>query len=228
MNWIFYSKIFLLILESIAFVTALCTFKYHNAVFRLFFFDLLFIFLLEHAGMIVGEISPNSRFTHSISNLFLLAEIPIIYLCALKLIPSHFFQRLASVSIALFLVLWVKNAYESKFFILPTFPTMPFLFGSIFALIIFLVILIRMIGRDNIFKQPLFYFSLGMLIFYGCTIPYIGVVNYFVKKDNNILLKLVQILFVSNYIRYSLFAISYIVLARQQKARKLQETIATA
>lgn len=222
MNWLAYSKIFLVVLEVISFMTALWTFKYHNAVFRLFFFNLLFISVLESTGLIVGHLHPNSWFLFTIPSLFTIVEIPIIYFCALKLIPSHLFQKLMSLGFAFFLLIWIQCAYKTKLLV---FPTIPFLSASIFALIIFLTILIRMIAQDNIFRQPLFYFCLAMIVFYGCIIPYLGVVNYFVTKDNSILIKLVQIIFISNYIRYSLLTVAYIMLARDQKKKLLQSTV---
>lgn len=224
MDWLFYSKAFLVLLEIISFITALWTFRYHNAVFRLFFFNLLFISVLESSGLFVAHFYPRANFLMAISSLFIIVEIPIIYFCALKLIPSHLFQKLMSIGFAVFLFLWVQCAWRTKLLV---FPTIPFLYASTFALIIFLTVLMRMIGQNNIFKQPLFYFCLGMIIFYGCIIPYLGVVNYFVTKDNNILIKLVQIFFVSNYIRYSLLTVAYIMLARDQK-KKLQQTTVIA
>lgn len=225
MHTIEYSRLFLLALELTSFATALCTFRYHNAVFRFFFFDLLYICLLEGAAVYIGTFYPQSKFPFSIASLFILVEIPIIYLSALKLLPSHFFKKLAGFGIIAFLALWIRHAVLTKLIVFPTFLM---LYASIFALTIFLAILIRLIGQDNIFKQPLFYFCLGMLIFYGCTIPYFGILNYFGAKDRNVLSKLVQILFISNYFRYSLFVISYIVLYRQEKTRKLQGELATS
>lgn len=223
MNTVEYSRLFLLALELTSFATALGTLKYHNAVFRLFFFDLFYICLLEGTGAYIGTFYPQSKFPFAIGSLFILVEIPIIYLSALKLQPNYFFKKFAGLGLIAFLALWIRHAVLTK---LTIFPTFLMLYASIFALTIFLAILIRLIGQDNIFKQPLFYFCLGMLIFYGCTIPYIGVVNYFDKVDNTALKKLAQILFISNYVRYSLIAISYVVLYRQEKAKKLKEELA--
>jgi len=160
--------------------------------------------------------------TISTFNIYIIGETIFIYLFGRNSITSLLFRRIIAVTTGLFFLYCALNIYFNGFF---SYPTAPFLLFSVNGMVMFLGLLILQSDKKHLFRHPLFYLNFGMIVFYGCTMPYYCVVNYFARVDQASLIKLFQILVISCYIRYSLTAVAYIVLYRQQKKIKLQAPV---
>lgn len=206
--------------ESIAFASALYSFRYHDKAFRAMFYLLLYIVVHESVGMYINLFCSRELQRKAVAafNIYIVTESIFIYLVGRYAATSLFFRRIIAVTTGLFFFYCALNIYFNGFF---SYPTAPLLLFAVNGLVIFLGLLILQSESRTFFKQPIFYLSLGMVVFYGCTMPYYSVVNYFAKADNQILKKLAQILFISNYIRYILTTVAYIILHRQQKAARI-------
>jgi hypothetical protein len=211
---LFLYRLTLVILEIIAFLVALSTRKYHNAIFKLFFYNLLFIVILESCGFYTLYYTDYKWILSGEGNVYFPYEITLVYLISLQILSGKIARLSTGIGYAIFIAIWLATMIRNGFFVV---PTTTILFGSIFGTIIFLGTLIQMIGTANITRQPLFWISVAMLVFYSCNIPYFGMVNYLATKDSGILKQLMQILFATNYIRYSLTIVSFLLLKKQNQ-----------
>jgi hypothetical protein len=210
-------RLSLFCLEILAFLVALGTRKYHNAIFKLFFFDLAFVAVIESFGMYLFTFDkPHLWILAGNANIYFTFEFTLILFIALRLFSGSFAKRLLLLALIVYYVIWVIGLFSNGIFAI---PTQNMLFGAIVSTVIFLALLIQMIGKPNISQQPLFWISIAMLIFYCCNIPYFGVLNYFAKKDSEILRQLVQILFITNYLRYSITIIAFLLLKKQPRLK---------
>lgn len=213
---LFLYRLTLVILELIAFFVALGTRRYHNATFKLFFYNLLFIAILESSGFYILYYTDYSWLLSGVGNIYFPYEITLVYLISRQALDGKLFKTVVGVGYLLFIAGWLFGIFENGFF---SVPTGTILSGSILGTIIFLGALIQMIGRANITRQPLFWISIAMLVFYGCNIPYFGMLNYLASKDSGILKQLMQILFTTNYVRYSLTIVAFLLLKKQSQLK---------
>lgn len=220
MSFLLLSRLLGVGFELSAFFAGLYTYRYHNATFRVLFFLLFFIVIHESEGLYVSMLSTVALQKEMIGifNVYIFYETIFIYLIGLKASDNRFYRGIITVTTAVFFIYSLLNIYFNG---MKAYPTVPLLLYAANGLVIFLGLLIQSSDSADFYTKPVFILSIGMIVFYGCTMPYISVVNYFAKVDNESLKWLAQILFISNYIRYGLSAVAFIALYRQQKAKKL-------
>lgn len=145
-------------------------------------FALLIILLsiLETIGNIIGFIYSNNHFFFN-----------IIYAIELTLVPwffKYWIQRL-----------WIKKIIEGFTLIFPLFvlvntiwiqgfftlQTYSFVLGGSFILLLSVAYLGELYTNEesqNIFRNPVFWFSLAFLIYFAVSVPYFGMLNYLVTN----------------------------------------------
>lgn len=121
------------------------------------------------------------------------------------------YKKFNSYFLIIFPFAWIFNfLFVSSISILSSYLEIA---GSIFLVVSSLALYRQLITHQNLNplkKTPEFWFATGILIFYTCQIPYIGLLNYLVKNFPNVAMAMNYILFVLNIVLYSMFALSFL------------------
>jgi hypothetical protein len=208
------------ITEYLAFLVALFTWKRHTLVFRLFFFDLLLVFINETAGLyfIYFVYKPHAGNNLWTNFIYIVVEVWLMGMAGYLLISNKLLRKtipwlLVSFTGMVVAYACIRSVHEA--------PVMCFFFASLILVGIFLYVIIQMVNMKVVSREPLFWMSIGLIIFYGCNIPYWGVFNYLLKNDLKMLQKLVMLLWVINILRYSLTTVSFLLLPKKTTTKVL-------
>jgi hypothetical protein len=70
--------------------------------------------------------------------------------------------------------------------------------------------LLRYPDEDSLFRKPFFWISTGLLFYFLGILPYMGSINYLVKKHLDLAMRLYYIIYILNVVMYTLFVVAFI------------------
>ncbi len=146
-----------------------------------FCFSLLAIFviiyaLLDTAGNIIAFKNINNHFYYNIVHTIVFIVVPYFFYCQLgepflkKIIPFYFIIFPLFVIID---ILWIQDVLK--------FLTYSYVLGGSFIILLSVAYLWQLYTREetiNIFRDPVFWFSLAYLFYFAVSVPYFGMLNY--------------------------------------------------
>ena len=149
-------------------------------LYRAFLLLIMILSVLEIIGNVIGFIYSNNHFFFN-----------IIYAIELTLVPWFFnywvkfawIKRIVRVYVLLFpLFVLINTIWIQGFFTLQTFS---FVLGGSFILLLSIAYLGQLYTHEetqNIFRNPVFWFSLAYLIYFAVSVPFFGMLNYLVTN----------------------------------------------
>jgi len=200
-----------------AFLVGVLTIRRHNPVFRLFFFDLMLGLANETMGLVQFHVF------HIKSNLwsydvYILIETWLMGMACYKLVSGNRLKQS---------IPWVLGAFTCLLVMHVLFkgvnkpPIMSLMVSNIILTCLFLYVMIQLVNTRAIGREPLFWISIGLIIYYGCSIPYWGVFSYLLKNDLTMLQRLVMMFWIINVLRYGLTTFSFLLLPKKTKTEIL-------
>jgi hypothetical protein len=111
--------------------------------------------------------------------------------------------------------IWLADLFKTG---LNTFSNKFFICYSVLLIVIYITVLTRpAFTEKNILKYPVVWVCIATILYYGCMIPYIGLLNYLLKNAPNTADRLYDIILGLNFIRYPLVALAFYLCGRQQQ-----------
>lgn len=174
----FLKEYYTLFFVGLTLLTAL--FTVHKALifpFRWFAILIILLAILETIASAIG-------FFYHIKNHFI---FNIIYILELLLVPFFFtywlrrpwIKKVIRVYIIIFILFVLINTlWIQGFFTLQTYS---FVLGGSFMLVLSVSYLWQLFTSEesqNIFRDPIFWFSLAYLLYFAVSVPYLGMLNY--------------------------------------------------
>lgn len=144
-------------------------------------------------------------------NIIMLVEFLVYTYFFKQIIISGFIKKVISIFMVLFPVFW----YVSVFFIfkITEWNSYVFLVGGTFTIILALIYcyqLLTSIDDISIGSCSEFWITLGIIIFYSCEVPFMGLYNFLTINYPSLIMKLQIGLQVTNIILYSSFTYAFI------------------
>ncbi|WP_316828406.1 hypothetical protein [Pedobacter miscanthi] len=144
-------------------------------------------------------------------NIVLLIEF-LVYACFFKeIIISEWIKKIISIFMVLFPVFW----YISVFFIfkITEWNSYIFLVGGTFTIVwalIYCYQLLTSIENISLSRCSEFWIALGIIIFYACEVPFMGIYNFLIVNYPSLIMNFQIGLQLTNIIMYSLFTYAFL------------------
>lgn len=200
-----------LIVEAFAFLVGLICFNYLPTAYKLIAIQLIAAFIFEFSGYILRK--------YGIGNVWLFNIY--IFLEAILLIKAsrnfYLFNNKLFLFLAIPIFFWFYSVFKNGF---NYFTSIAYVSFSIAILIVYLNLLFKSVltYRGDLVKLPTLWLAIGVILFFGCNIPYLSMLNYLCNNFNqevNNTLHLILKTFCN--LRYILMAISLIMASRQNQ-----------
>lgn len=202
--------------ETLACGVGIYTFTKLDCFSKLIAFQVFIAFLIELIGLQI-------RIQHTsnvwLYNLYMLAEFSLLIIAAgLK---STKVSRKSIILLLIFCVCWGVEIYWNS---IEIFAVNTYVLGATILLVSFSVVLYRSVqNRDPLFRQSMFWFSIGIILFYGCNIPFFAMHNYIANYSNTVQMNLLTtLMIIFGHIRYLCMAIGFIAFSQEVKKMKKQ------
>ncbi|MES2882799.1 MAG: hypothetical protein V4676_11665 [Bacteroidota bacterium] len=72
--------------------------------------------------------------------------------------------------------------------------------------------------QENLLRKPFFWISTGILFYFLGNLPYLGSINYLVKKDMKLAMQLYYIVYILNAVMYTLFVVAFVSTWNRRKS----------
>lgn len=174
----------------------------------LFPFFLVLTLVVEIAGW---QLSMKAQNNADLYNFFSLAASTYYMSLIMEVVYSRRARKV---------ILWIMTVYViisliNILFIqkIDAFHTMTYSIGCFLIVVIsiyFFYELLRVPRSIDLKKEPAFWIVAGLLFFYICTLPILGVLNYLFSIPGVIARSLEQIIMILNVLLYSLFTIGFL------------------
>ena len=169
---------------------------------------LLFLGYTLANELVVLSIKGSNHWLYNIYNYFRFTLLGIIYLQLLvtPVIKKIIFWFLLS------LPLWLGLSFyfTGGFYQLHTPSVLAGSVMVVFVTVSYLFELLQFPGQGTLFSRPFFWISTGLMFYFLGNLPYLGSINYLVKKDMNLAIRLYYIIYALNAIMYTLFVVAFI------------------
>lgn len=197
--------------EYCAFFIGFLTLKKHTPAFRFFFYDLVLGLINETTGLTLYFIF-NVKNNLWSNNIYVVAETWLMGMACYRLIANRYIRQLipwllTAFTCQLIVHIWQHGIRES--------PVVSLLISNIILACLFLIVMLQLVNTQRIGREPLFWMSIGLIIYYGCSIPYWGVFNHLLKHDLPMLQKLAMLFWSINIFRYGLTCFSFLLLPKK-------------
>lgn len=181
--------------------------------YKLILIHVIIITSCEIAGNYLSYGNKNNSWVFNI--FWILPELVLMSWAGAYLIPNRTIKRTIPFLVVLGLVLWAGSIYING---INTFANYYFLYVCLVLIVIYLSVLLgNLFDAANISKQPFFWLSLSVLLYFSCDLPYFGLHSLLIDKYPVMAHRLYNINTVLNFIRYPLVAVSFYMLGKQTK-----------
>lgn len=207
--------------EVVAFFIGMIMYRKLNKAYKLIYLQVFISFLIECGGFAFEKVHPR----HSNAWLYNL-YLPID--CGMLLWAAHYFINekikirpfIFIVGYSVFIAVWLFCIIQSGW---NEFAFIAVSVDGFLILIAYLLVLYSSIisNTNKLLTLSIFWTCLGIILYYGCSIPYFSMYQYLAKKltaaeDR----KLYYILLALNYIRYLSVTFSFYLHYKQNKPNK--------
>lgn len=188
---------------------------FHLSVFALL---LLYTFLVEWSAFFKSEFM-EERDNLQLYNCFMLVSFMAYAFYFKQIIKSTFIRNAILVFLYLYPIFW----YFVVFFIfkIGEWNSYVYVIGGLFTVFWAIMYCYQLFTSEEIVRFRYcseFWIAIGLIIFYSCGLPYMGMFNFLTKNHLQIAIYLRQVILISNIVMYSLF--SYAFLCQMINTRK--------
>ncbi len=149
--------------------------------YRVLALFILFYILLDTAGSIMAAFyKMNNLFYY---NIVYDIQVIIISYFFYHQLSSHFIKKVILCFLFTFLIFALINTIWLQGFF--TWQTYSYVLGGSFIILLSVAYLWQLYISEetqSIFKDPVFWFSLAWILYFGITVPYFGMLNYLLKN----------------------------------------------
>ena len=212
----------LLSIILVSIIIGFSQYKNSKRPYRLLLFLLITTFLAETLAEYCAHAFRNNLFVY---HFFHPVEYTLLALIFYNLIESNSFKKFILFSVALYTPLSVWNSLYLERFAEYKINTTAILVESILLVMFALQVLLEFLKKpfyENIYSQPSFWISLGVLIFFSTNIFFWGYYSRLANNAEGVQL-FYKILFYENLVLYFLFGVA-LVLVRIQNSSRVKNT----
>jgi hypothetical protein len=151
------------------------------AVFRQF---IVFIILMAAAETIGNFLAFRNIHNHYYFNVFFALEFMMVPYFFYFQLTNQFLKKFILAYFVIFPLFFIVNFTWWQSF--DSLLTYTFVLGGSFILVLSVTYIWQLYSSDetqNVFRDPVFWFSLGYLFYYTIAVPYLGQLNYLWKDD---------------------------------------------
>jgi hypothetical protein len=148
-------------------------------------------------------------------NFYIIVETWVLGLVAISFIRDKLLRQIFFALLVIFSGVWLFFVIKNSIY---AFANIPLVLGAIMMVVMYVTALVtNMLFTDKqIYKQPLFWLCLSVMLYFGCVVPVVALFNYLVEKMPVLGRKLGMIIIVLTIVRYPLVAVSYLLLGREK------------
>lgn len=204
----------ILFIELLAILSGAYNWKKLSLPYRLTVLLVAFAVITELTGRIISHYFHQNNVW--LYNLYNPVEMWVLGFICILFVNTKVGKKTIQASLFMLSLFWcITVGYNGIF----AFNNWFVVLKSLFHIVCFIVILFdnSVFNKKKIYTQPLFLLSTGMILYYATTIPLFGLMNYLVKNDSKMALKLFHINHAATAIRYALVAVAFYLYARQAK-----------
>lgn len=197
-----------------AMAIALKYFRRYSLAYKLVFWQVL----LATAAEIFGHVSSfYSKSNLWFFNFYWIAEFLLVSAIALSLVASRPVRRYIVIAGVITTGIYIANLISQG---LQLHPTLGISAINITAVSFYFAVLFQAaFTNKHLVKEPDFWLSIAMILFYGCLLPYYALFNYLYAKHPDVMSQFFKIIVVLDVIRYPITGIS-LYLAGSQGVKK--------
>ncbi|HTN16890.1 MAG TPA: hypothetical protein VL092_04355 [Chitinophagaceae bacterium] len=194
----------------IASLFAILTFKKLDTFSRLIAMQVFISCLVELTGW---QFRIHGHTNTWLYNCYMPVEFTLLFAAT----SLHFRKSLYPRMIATLILYWVSWGFEIWYYGISTFAVHTYVIGAIILMVCYFFVLYKSAwSRNSLFNQSLFWFSIGVLLFFGCSIPYLSMYDYIVEHSSRYQLELLTgLMKLLAQFRYLCTAIAFIVVFRE-------------
>jgi hypothetical protein len=203
-------------------ITGIIYFKHLPKSYRLVFYLFLMAMLCEACGYYLAHYL--HRWNWWVFNLYMQLEVWFMGCAALYLVAQRTI-RIFFLSVIFFnTAVWsaeimMKTIYQ------PSNVAMVCYSISLAGMYIVVLFSNSLFSKRSIIQQPIFWLAASAILYFSCIVPYMALSSFLFQRFARLAYKLHTINIVLNVLRYSLIAISFILLGRQTKKDHLSITM---
>jgi len=207
------------IVKIIAILLGIIYWNKFSTPYKLLTIQCCIVFLVEAWGKYLNATTGQNNVI--IFNGYSLIELWLLGYIGLELISIKF-KKFFVYALVLLTIFWI---YSYSVYGPEQFFNWYFVLQCFFLLILYTIVLITkaMFNRKVLWKQPLFLLCVSLILYYACTIPLFGTINYLVQSNMKMAARLFYISHAINILRYTLVALAFYLYARQAKRAYVQQ-----
>lgn len=196
----------------VAFCFGLAAFKHHNSTFRIIFIQLAVALTTESCG---SYLFINNQVNTWVFNLYLIPSTLLLGIAGIRLFATSIAKKIGYIIFALWLV--GASVYFSAAG-LQSFASKLFLSSSALLIITYFYALFTVFFTTprNTYFNPTFLLCIAILLYYGCNIPNVGLLDYLMKTDMNMARTLYRINLIMCDVQYFIISLCYYRLISQK------------
>lgn len=198
-----------LLSEAFAFCVGAYTFTKLDLFSKLIAIQVFVAFLIELVGL---QIRAQNSSNVWIYNCFMLVEFSILFIAS-----SITLGKISFISLLILSLYWICWGVEIYINAIGNFAIRTYVIGAITLLISFSIVLYKSVqNRDSLLFQSRFWFSIGIILFFGCNIPFFSMHSYIRNTSNIAQVKmLINLMSFFAHIRYICMAIGFVIVFRE-------------
>jgi len=211
--------LFLTIGKLLSIIVGLLCYKLLSPAFRIALLQVVVAMCAEIYGYYLSTNSDNNLWFF---NFYWLVEMWIVGWIAMKTLTDKRIIRIITYLLLTATFILALNIYIHgvKFY-----ANWGISFICITLVIVYLIVLFNnLFGTKKLLTDAIFWFSISILLFYGCLLPYYGLFNFLYSRYPDILNQFFNITIALDFIRYPIVALSFYLFARRQKAIMQENT----
>lgn len=149
---------------------------------------------------------------------YMLLDSWLLGLAGRSFVSSKILKTAIPLSLVVTTLIWMLDSYKTNF---SSFSNVFFVSYSILLIIVYITALTnRTFGSRSLFLNPVFWIGVSSIVYYGCILPYITLLNYLHDTNPGAAFKLWDINLILNFIRYPLVALAFYLVGRRQLAEQ--------
>ncbi|MGQ7856800.1 hypothetical protein ACUN24_21395 [Pedobacter sp. WC2501] len=152
-------------------------------------------------------------------NFFILVEFIFYAYFFKQIVKNVYLQKVIKMFLFMFPVLWYIFSFYS--FNILQWSSYAFVFGGTFIIFFALIYCYEKLTSEettSLFNEGEFWIAIGLIVYYTCVVPYMGMFHYLTENYEQLAVKLKKLNLITNIIMYCLFA--YAFLCRTIKTEK--------
>jgi hypothetical protein len=149
--------------------------------YKVIVLNLLIAFVALIGGVVLQMLAPGSN-NQWLFNTYIVTEAAVLLYAGSLFFTSWRAKAMIIVAFALFMMTWLLQVRAAGF---GTFAHKAYMLECIIIVLLYLLVLYRHLMHIDtpVYTAPVFWICCGLVLFFGCNIPYIGFVHLLQQKN---------------------------------------------